>query len=352
MGALEEHFTCQGRLDREQGVRLLSFVQGSAPAGVVVRLDRLHGFDDHGLAGLLRAADQALRDGRTLRLEGAGEELAGALRALALPAPAPARPAPLERLGRGVLPFVGGARVQLGLAGRALVELAGTLRGRGPRLDRLLAELVRAGLDALPVICLVTALIGIVLAFQSAAQLRQFGATIYIADLVTVSVTREIGPLLVGLVLAGRTGSANTAEIGAMVVSEELEALKQMGIDRGHYLLVPKILALALALPCLAAIGSAISILCAAIVSAARFDIGVATFFREARTALESSDLTTGLAKSFVFGLIVGVISCSHGLAVEGGATAVGRRTTAAVVVSIFYIIVADTAFTWVFHGS
>ncbi len=344
------------RLDRDEGQRLFdALAELSAPGDAVLDLSAVQGFDGYGAAGLLRALDLAQRRELRVALRSPSAELAELLAHLELPELESRHAGTpwIAHIGEYVLPFVEGFKAQFVLVGETVYLLTlGNLRGRGVRLDRFLREFVRAGLDALPIVSLISALIGIVLALQADAQLRQFGATIYVADLVSVSITREIGPLLIGLVVAGRTGSANTAEIGSMVVSEELDSLRQMGVQPASYLFVPKVAALAFAMPCLAVIGSGLGILCGAIICASMFGLNLTTFFAEVRQALVWGDLASCVSKSVIFGFIIGSISCNQGQAVRAGATEVGRRTTASVVVSILYIIAADTTFTWIFHGS
>jgi phospholipid/cholesterol/gamma-HCH transport system permease protein len=329
----------------------------SGARAIDVELGDATAFDSFGVGALLRAIVLAERQGAEVRLHAADERLREYLSMLDLDAfkddggPKEREPF-LARMGGYVLPAWRALKAQFAFSNRVVYYVfIGPFRNQIVHWDRVARELVLVGLNALPIIVLILSLVGMILAIQAAAQLRQFGALIYIADLVGVSLTREIGPLLTGLIVAGRSGSANTAEIGSMVVSEELDAIRQMGIDPARYLLVPKVIALTIALPCLAVIGDVVGILSAAFISSAQFGLNVRIYFDQTQKALLLSDFTTGLFKCLFFGLLIGVVSCSQGLAVKSGADEVGRRTTTAVVLSTFYIICADTFFTWIFHG-
>jgi phospholipid/cholesterol/gamma-HCH transport system permease protein len=349
----------RGALDRERAREVVRAVERAVEGGAArVRIDLSEAadFDSLGAAALVEAIGRAEERGVRVALASPPHRLVDYLALVDVARlgegePPRDEPAALARLGEEALPFLEAVRGQVELSGRTLHTLAtGAWGRRRLRWDRVVHELVLVGMNALPIVALIASLMGIILALQAAAQLRQFGAMIYIADLVGVAITREIGPLLTGLVLAGRSGSAYTAEIGSMVVSDEIDAMRQMGIHPARYLLVPKIVALAIALPCLGILANVVGIVSGAVVTSMSFDIHLNVYLEETRSALLLSDVTGGLFKCMVFGLIIGTIACSQGMAVKGGSWEVRRRTTASVVVSIFYIIAADTFFTWLFH--
>ncbi len=206
------------------------------------------------------------------------------------------------------------------------------------------------GADAMPILALLSFLIGLVIAFQAAVQLRQFGANIYVADLVSLSIVRELGPLLTGVILAGRSGSAFAAEIGTMKVNEEVDALTVMGFDVVGFLALPKIYALVLAGPLLTLFADVMGIIGGIVVGIAGLDLTLRSFMQEAYMILTMPDLISGLMKSIVFALLIALIGCFRGLQTEKGADSVGRQTTSAVVSSLFLIILADAVFTVLFH--
>jgi phospholipid/cholesterol/gamma-HCH transport system permease protein len=224
------------------------------------------------------------------------------------------------------------------------------LRGKGLRVGSSFQEMVKVGVSAIPIVVLISFSIGMILAMQSAYQLEQFGATIFTADLVAVAQTRELGPLMTAIIIAGRSGSGIAAEIGTMKVGEEIEALESMGFNAVKFLVVPKLLALAIMGPCLTIISDFVGIGGGVFMAVFSLDLGFTRYVTRSIYALVFKDLVTGLIKSFVFALLVGITGCYMGFKVKGGAEGVGRNTTMSVVVSIFLIILADAFFTSVFY--
>jgi phospholipid/cholesterol/gamma-HCH transport system permease protein len=206
------------------------------------------------------------------------------------------------------------------------------------------------GSQALGVVGLMAFLIGGVMALQGAAQLRQFGANIFIADLVGVSLTRELGPLITAIMVAGRSGSAVAAEIGTMVITEEVDALKTMGLNPTRFLIVPKAMAISVVQPLLTMYADIIAVFGGFLVAVFYLGIGPEAFWNRLHEALYLKDIITGLVKSFVFANIIVSIGALCGLRTGGGADAVGRSTTMSVVAGIFTVIVADAAFSLLFY--
>ena len=222
--------------------------------------------------------------------------------------------------------------------------------GKGLRVGSSFEEMVKVGVNAVPIVCLISFSMGMILAMQSAYQLEQFGATIFTADLVAVAQTRELGPLMTAIIVAGRSGSGIAAEIGTMKVGEEIDALRSMGFHPIKFLVVPKLIALAIMVPCLTVIADFVGIAGGFGMAVFSLDLGFSRYLNRTIFALVFKDMITGLIKSFVFALLVGLTGCYMGFKVEGGAEGVGRRTTQSVVVSIFLIILADSFFTAVFY--
>jgi phospholipid/cholesterol/gamma-HCH transport system permease protein len=209
----------------------------------------------------------------------------------------------------------------------------------------------RAGADGLPIVVLISFLVGLVTAFQAAVQLRQFGANIFVADLVALSITRELGPLMTAIIVAGRSGAAFSAEIGTMKVSEEVDALRTLGLDPYLFLVFPRVLALVVVMPLLAILADVVGILGGLLVALLGLDLTVNAFLLEAQKALRLWDVGSGLLKSVVFALAIALIACQRGLATGGGAEGVGRATTSAVVTSLFALVVIDALFTVLFNA-
>lgn len=218
------------------------------------------------------------------------------------------------------------------------------------RRDTFFRQVVLMGVDSVPIICLVGASVGMVLALQAAYQLKNFGAVMYTGSLVSVSMARELGPLIASIVVAGRVGARIAAELGSMRVQEEVDALTTMAIDPIRFLVFPRCLALFFALPCLTVIADAVGMAGGFVVGTLSLGIEPYLYVEKNFDALVLKDLYTGLGKSAAFAILIGLVSCYQGLAVEGGAEGVGRATTQAVVISIVLIIVADCFFTALFY--
>lgn len=229
-------------------------------------------------------------------------------------------------------------------------SFVGLFNPSGHRKGAVSAQALGIGVGALPVVALISLLIGIVLALQSSEQLRQFGANIYVADLVVVAMTREMGPLMTAILLAGRSGAAIAAEISTMTVSEEIDALRTMGINPVRYVIVPKILGITLTAPLLTILATIIGIFGGFIISLSALDLTPQSFYHEALTVLFPWDIATGMIKSLVFSWLIVILSSHFGLRVAGGAEGVGKATTKAVVASIFAVILADSLLGLLFY--
>jgi phospholipid/cholesterol/gamma-HCH transport system permease protein len=263
----------------------------------------------------------------------------------------PARIGILDQIGRetrallnesNALDFVG----DVALAGAQAIRAPRRMNWRDvPRL------MERAGADGIPIVLMINFLVGLVTGFQAAIQLEQFGANIFIADLVGLSVTRELAPLMTAIIIAGRSGAAFSAELGTMRVSEEIDALRTLGLDPYQYLVFPRVLALTLVAPLLTMLADVIGIAGGLLVAMFSLDLTFHAYVAQSEKALDLFDVFSGLLKSAVFGLNIGLIACQRGLATRGGAEGVGRSTTSAVVTSLFAIVVLDAIFTVIFHA-
>lgn len=212
--------------------------------------------------------------------------------------------------------------------------------------------MVFMGVQSIIIVIFVTFFTGVVLAMQSAYQLEKMGATIYVASLVTISICRELGPVLTALVIAGRIGAAITAEIGSMKVNEQIEALETMGISPTRYLVVPKFLSLLIMLPCLTVIGDIAGTCGGYAIGVTNLNINTGLYWQTAMKFLTLKDIYTGLAKPIVFAIIISIVGAYQGLKTSGGAVGVGKSTTVSVVVSFIMIILADAVVTGIFYFS
>jgi len=216
------------------------------------------------------------------------------------------------------------------------------LRGGKLRISATTAQIVSAGNNSLALVALISILIGMILALQSAYQLQQLGVTNLVANLVAVSMTRELAPLITAILVAGRVGSAITAELGTMKISQEIDALTVMGIDPVTLVVVPRLLGLLVAVPALTIFSGLLGILGGCVIGVFVLGLGATGYINDSLGALVQQDVWGGVLKALVFGFIIGIVSCQQGLDTEGGADEVGRSTTRAVVRSIVLIIAAD----------
>lgn len=228
----------------------------------------------------------------------------------------------------------------------------GPFKGKSAHRQSIFYQMVFAGLRSVVIVFFVNFFTGIVLAMQSAYQLEKMGAEIYVASLVAVSLCRELGPVLTALVVAGRVGSAIAAELGTMKVSEQIEALETMAINPVRFLAVPRFIALFFMLPCLAIVGNLSGIFGGFLVGISSLKINPDLYIHTTFKYLELKDIYTGLAKTFVFAMIIALIGCFEGLNTRGGAEGVGKATTRSVVLSFILIILADCILTAIFYFS
>jgi phospholipid/cholesterol/gamma-HCH transport system permease protein len=211
-------------------------------------------------------------------------------------------------------------------------------------------EMQHCGAMALPIVSLISFLVGLIMAYQAAVQLRQFGADIYVADLVGLSVVREMGPMMAAIILAGRTGAAFAATLANMRANEEVDALEVLGISPVQFLVLPRLIALSVMMPLLALYSNGMGIFGGMVVSAGVLDIPPAAYWIETQSIIDLSDVNTGLIKALAFGVLIGLSGCWRGLQAERSAAGVGRAATSAVVTAILLIIVADSVFAVIFN--
>ena len=219
----------------------------------------------------------------------------------------------------------------------------------GVKLGPVVQQMVRIGVQAVPMVALTSLSIGVTLAMQGAHELSRMGATSYVPDLLSLSLLRELAPLLTGVVVIGRSGSAITAELGTMKVSEEIEALEVMAINPVRFLVVPRFLALLVMLPCLVVFSNYVGLTGGWLICHFALDMNSAAYILRLIDSAHSMDLISGMVKSAVFAWLIAVISCQSGLGVAGGAEGVGKATTNSVVLCILVMLVVDALLTAVF---
>ncbi|PVA06643.1 ABC transporter permease [Thalassorhabdomicrobium marinisediminis] len=323
-GAVELDLTEVGRLDTAAAFVLVSFRDRREQAGQEVTFTGL------------RAGHQSLLD--------------TVARSLPSPTTEPKTPFTftdaLARVGEVIAGGVKFILALLGFLGLFLARLARTLRHPSEfRFTSLVHHAGAVGLGAVPIVALMAFLIGVVLAFQGSTQLRQFGAEVFVVDLIAISILRELGILLTSIIVAGRTASSYTAAIGSMKMHEEIDAMRGLGLDPATVLFVPRILALVITLPILGLVANVMGLLGGGLMAWIDLGISPAMFITRLVNGTDINHVIIGLVKAPVFALIIGLIGCHAGMQVRGNAESLGRMTSSAVVRAIFAVIVADAAF-------
>jgi phospholipid/cholesterol/gamma-HCH transport system permease protein len=326
------------------------------PAGVSLRAEGLSHWD----TSLVVFVGEALRWCRDAKVGCDTSALPEKLGLLAGQFEASMRADPKSDRSQSLLTYVGLSTRDAMLQARGLLQFVGecwidTMRlvaGRsGIRWFDCIGEMQKCGAMALPIVSLISFLVGVTLAYSGAIVLRRFGGDIWVADLIGVAMTREMGAMMAGVVLAGRTGAAFAAEIGSMKANEEIDALTTLGISPVRFLVLPRVLALSLMMPLLAMYANCLGILGGMAVAYTTLGIPPAAYWVEMLTIVDISDVAVGVIKAVVFGLIVGFSGCLRGLQAENNAAGVGNAATSAVVTSILFIIVADAIFAVLFNA-
>ena len=257
---------------------------------------------------------------------------------------APRRPA-IEEVGFAAFGVWNDIRMQIEFIGEAFAALVYAARHPGSvRWKDVWRICEQVGADALPIVALISFLLGMILAFQSAVPMKRFGAEIFVADLIGLSMLRELGPLMTAILLAGRSGAAFAAEIGTMRVNQEVDALTTMGLSPVRFLVTPRIIAALLMTPLLTLFSGMVGLLGGALTMQS-FSIPLVTFLKEVDSAVTMTDFLAGFVKSFVFAVLVAGIGCLRGLQTKAGASAVGDAATRAVVTGIILLVVVDGLF-------
>jgi phospholipid/cholesterol/gamma-HCH transport system permease protein len=305
-------------------------------------------------AWLLHRTMRSLKQsGHSVQLRGMRPEFEALLQLVAscdVAAQLEAAPAVLEQIGRRAWRSLGNAFGMLSFLGEnAMALMRSVTRPERIRWRAIAYNLQTTGFEALPITGLLSFLMGIVIAYQGAEQLRQFGANIYVADLVGLSMLRELSPMLTAIIIAGRSGSAYAAQIGTMKVTEEIDALRTIGVGPLELLVLPKVLALVVALPLLTLYTDVMGVLGGMIMARAQLDVSFGAFFDRLDEAISLTSFLIGIGKAPVFAVIIALVGCYQGFQVAGSADSVGRQTTLSVVQSVFLVIVTDAMFSIAF---
>jgi phospholipid/cholesterol/gamma-HCH transport system permease protein len=335
--------------------RRLAGIAWPAQGEIVVEGSGITVLDTSGAWLLHRTVRQRAARGCTVRIEGLRPEFTALLQLLAareipLEAPIVSPPPWLARLGRSAWSAIAASQGYLAFVGQSALALLGALRRpRSLRWRPILHNVQTAGVEALAITGLLSFLMGLVIAYQGADQLQRFGANIFVVDLVALAMLRELSPLLTAIIIAGRSGSAYAAQIGTMKVTEEIDALRTIGVGAQELLVLPKVIALVIVMPLLTVYTDVTGVLGGMVMADLKLDVGFAAFFDRLDEAVQPSSYWTGLVKAPVFAVIIALVGCYRGFQVSGSADSVGAQTTLSVVQSIFLVIVADALFSIVF---
>lgn len=330
----------------------LAKIPHPVPALLRINLNEVTRMDDCGALVIIQLMRLVERESISLKLEAVPkhvQELLDFLHLDVLPSPGPAKPpAPglMTRFGMGTMVVVDQSIKHVSFVGEVTVTLLSLLRHPGQlRVKDTIGYMQRVGVDALPIIGLISFLLGLIMAFMSAVQLQQFGANIYVASLVALSMVRELGPIMTAIIVAGRSGSAFAAEIGTMKVSEEVDALVTMGFHPHLFLVAPKVIASVLVVPFLALYSNLFAIAGGLLIGVGTLGLTPTAYMTQTMNTLTIFDINWGLFKSAIFAVLISVIGCFKGYQARGGAASVGQATTSAVVNGIFMVILVDSIF-------
>lgn len=354
-------FIIQGNLIKENISRIYDqavyHLEKTETSGITLNLSAVKEIDSSGVAFLDDFTSQAESRSLSVEMTGVSEKVRNALNIFSIKEESAeernlsSRETFMEWIGLSL--YHGWERIKdffLLLVDTFIYSFQGLFQRKGMRKGEFLNQSMLIGMNALPIIALISFLIGFILALQSSAQLRQFGASIYVADLIAISMTREMGPLMTAIVLAGRSGSSFTSEIANMMVMEETDALQSMGLNPIKYVVVPKVHAIIITTPMLTILSMIIGIAGSFVVGLTYLHIALVPFYQQVVEALIIKDIITGLVKSFIFAWIIVIVGAYFGFNVKGGSEGVGRVTTASVVTSIFLVILADSILGLIFY--
>jgi phospholipid/cholesterol/gamma-HCH transport system permease protein len=347
----------QGRMDASNAGQLIKAVKSRmwilSPTVLTVNLEKVTYLDDFGALVLVELKNSMHGAQNAFCLTNAPDNVSSVLSTLNfdhLEQRAPLSPKPRPnmflRLGDAVFQHASDLRFIFSFIGSVCLAIFYVIRHpKSLRANDTLSAMEKVGVDALPIVCLISFLLGLIMAFMSSVQLRQFGANIYVASLVGLAMVRELGPIMTAIIVAGRSGSAFAAEIGTMKISEEVDALFTMGFDPTQFLVLPRLVASLITVPILTLFSNIFAILGGLVVGVSMLDLTTNAYITQTIKTLTVFDVLLGFIKSGVFALVITLVGCLRGFQVRGGAAAVGQATTSAVVSSIFLIILSDSVF-------
>jgi len=347
----------KGKIDIKNSAHLLKeltpAIKGNALSSLVIDLGKVDYLDDFGALVLLETKRLAAEQKGNFSIVNVKENIKGILSLVNfesneyfMPLKKYTRPNILVSLGESTIQNADDIRFLISFLGSVILSFIHVcLHPKDLRIDDTITYMKKTGVDALPIVALISFLLGLVMAFTSSLQLQQFGANIYVASLVSIAMVSELGPIMTAIVVAGRSGSAFAAEIGAMKISEEIDALFTMGFNTTIFLAVPRIIACIIVVPILTLFSDIFAISGGLLVGVFMLDLSTTSYINQTMETLTLFEVMWGLGKSFVFALLIAWIGCLRGFQTRGGADSVGNAATSAVVSSIFLIILFDSIF-------
>jgi len=357
----EVTLSLSGRLETGNLKAFLSeakaLLRGEEPKNVTVDLSKIEFLDSVGALGLMELEEEAKAKSIPFEFVNVTEDakkIMGLINRKALAM----KPLISDQESSGLIEQIGEASLNMSNDFVSVMTFLGDLltalihsisHPRSVRWEDVFFYMKRAGVEGLPIVGLINFLLGLIIAFMSSLQLKQFGANIYVASLVGVAMVSELGPIMTAIIVAGRSGSAFAAEIGTMKVNEEVDALVTMGFDPTRFLAIPKVLAAMLVVPVLTLYADFFGIAGGLVVGVLGLDLTVYTYIQETMKVITIASIVKSMIKSVVFAMLISGIGCQRGFQVRGGAEAVGSATTSAVVAAIFLIIVMDSVFAILF---
>lgn len=347
----------KGRMDLESSPRILEkihqLINDRAPTSLVIDLDDVTYFDDFGTLVLVELKNEMTKRSGRFQITGSKDKAKDFLNLVQFDSfeecPLPVRKRSENifiRLGDATLSEASNFRFLVAFLGSVILAFVKVcLHPKSLRAGDTISCMEKTGVNALPIVGLISFLLGLVMAFTSALQLKQFGANIYVASLVALAMVSELGPIMTAIVVAGRSGSAFAAEIGTMKISEEIDALVTMGIDPTLFIVVPRIIASIIVIPLLTLFSDIFAIAGGMVVGVFMLDLTVNSYMSQTLKTLTLFEVSWGMMKSIVFAFLIVWIGCLRGFRTSGGPESVGNAATSAVVSSIFLIILFDSIF-------
>ncbi len=340
-------------------VNLKSLLKEHEPREIDVELSNVSYFDSAGAAVLIELGIQCEKDDCKINFIGMNSEIKGLLDLLDIYALSHPKmithktiPGFITRIGEWVFNFSADLKWMLVFLGDfVLAVLYAFSHPKSVRWREVIYYLEKTGVDALPIVVLIQFLIGVTMAFLGSSQLKQFGANIYVANLVSLAMVLGVGPIMTAVIVAGRSGSAFASEIATMKVSEELDAMTVLGLDLQRFVVLPKVVAVVIAMPCLMIISDIVGILGGAVIAVYSLDLTLTIYLDQTIKSLKFFIIMRGLINTVCFAVLLSAIGCMRGFEAKGGADSVGECTTSAVVSAIFLIVIANAIMTVIYYG-